>query len=74
MPFYEYRCKDCDARYELQRSMADASAPAPCPFGHTNSVKLLSSFAAVGSAAPSTTAAPASRPTGGCGSGCGCAH
>ena len=75
MPFYEYRCKECDTRFEQQRPMAESSSPATCPFGHANSMRLLSSFAAVGGAAPTANmAAPSARPTGGCGSGCGCAH
>jgi putative FmdB family regulatory protein len=31
MPKYGYACPDCDARYDLERTRADATAPAPCP-------------------------------------------
>jgi hypothetical protein len=50
--------------------MAQADAPARCPEGHDDVVRMLSVFASVGGAqAP----ASAPRPTaGGCGSGCGC--
>jgi len=67
MPLYEFRCRTCDEVFEVRRPMAEANDPATCPSGHEGSVRRLSVFASVG--APS--AAP---PTGGCGSGCGCAH
>ncbi|AZQ71403.1 MULTISPECIES: FmdB family zinc ribbon protein [Streptomyces] len=72
MPRYEYRCKACGDTFELTRPMAESSAPATCPDGHTDTVKLLSTVAMTGSAAPSA----ASRPSGGgggggcCGGGC----
>ncbi|VFA99324.1 Uncharacterised protein [Nocardia cyriacigeorgica] len=48
--------------------MAEASAPADCPNGHDDTVKLLTTFATVGRAA-APVAAP--RPAGGCcGGGC----
>jgi putative FmdB family regulatory protein len=67
MPRYEYRCRTCDQRFELQRSMSESSAAAWCPEGHADTVRVLSMFAATGTA------------TGGggggcCGGGCGCAH
>ncbi|MEX2247564.1 MAG: zinc ribbon domain-containing protein [Dehalococcoidia bacterium] len=31
MPVYEYFCKSCDGIFEAIRTMAQASAPAPCP-------------------------------------------
>lgn len=68
---YEYRCRTCEARFEARRPMADAEAPIACPDGHDDTVRLLSVFATVGSAARSAAAAPAG---GGCGAGCACAH
>ncbi|MBB4892624.1 putative FmdB family regulatory protein [Streptomyces olivoverticillatus] len=64
MPRYEYRCKACGGTFELNRPMSESSAPATCPDGHTDTVKLLSTVAVTGSAA-----APA-RPSGGGGGGC----
>ncbi|MEV5238225.1 zinc ribbon domain-containing protein [Streptomyces cinnamoneus] len=70
MPRYEYRCKTCGDTFELNRPMAESSAPAVCPEGHGDTVKLLSTVAVTGAAA----AAP--RPAGGgggggcCGGGC----
>ncbi|MEV6669902.1 zinc ribbon domain-containing protein [Streptomyces sp. NPDC051162] len=69
MPRYEYRCKACGDTFELNRPMAESSAPATCPEGHTDTVKLLSTVAVTGAAA----ATPAPRGGGGggcCGGGC----
>ncbi|MEU7180978.1 FmdB family zinc ribbon protein [Streptomyces celluloflavus] len=64
MPRYEYRCRPCGSTFELNRPMAESSAPAVCPDGHEDTVKLLSTVAVGGSAS-----APA--PSGGGGSCCG---
>lgn len=69
MPRYEYRCKSCGSTFELNRPMAESSAPASCPDGHEDTVKLLSTVAVGGSSA-------APQPSGGgggggcCGGGC----
>ncbi|MFC4036569.1 zinc ribbon domain-containing protein [Streptomyces polygonati] len=80
MPRYEYRCKSCGATFEMRRPMSQANAAAPpCPKGHDDTVKLLStvsvgissSSSASGSAAVSSAPAPASGGGGGCcGGGC----
>lgn len=66
MPRYEYRCRECGDTFELNRPMAESDAPANCPDGHADTVKLLSTVA-VGGAAP-----PQSGGGGGgcCGGGC----
>ncbi|MEV7670234.1 zinc ribbon domain-containing protein [Streptomyces sp. NPDC088752] len=68
MPRYEYRCRTCGDTFELSRPMAESSAPAACPDGHDDTVKLLSAVAVGGSGA----AAPAQSGGGGgcCGGGC----
>ena len=48
MPTYEFRCKSCDTVFETQRPMSQSDAPALCPGGHTDTVKLLSVFASTG--------------------------
>jgi hypothetical protein len=50
--------------------MSESSAPAECPLGHDDTVKLLSAVAVGGRAG----AAPAGQGGGGgcCGGGCGC--
>lgn len=71
MPLYEYRCRTCDDVFELRRPMSESGAPAVCPDGHGDTVRLLSVFANAGAA----SAPAASRPAGGgCGAGCACAH
>jgi putative FmdB family regulatory protein len=70
VPLYEYRCKECDRRFDLRRAVPEADAPAECPDGHADAVRLLAAFAAVGRA--SSPSAP--LPAGGCGANCACAH
>ncbi|MFJ5773139.1 zinc ribbon domain-containing protein [Streptomyces sp. NPDC093094] len=67
MPRYEYRCRTCGDTFELSRPMAESSAPAACPAGHGDTVKLLSAVAVGGAAS-----APAAASGGGgcCGGGC----
>ncbi|MFF2776454.1 zinc ribbon domain-containing protein [Streptomyces sp. NPDC058052] len=67
MPRYEYRCRTCGDTFELSRPMAESSAPAACPAGHDDTVKLLSAVAVGGAA----SAGPAPGGGGGCcGGGC----
>ncbi|WP_406264481.1 zinc ribbon domain-containing protein [Actinacidiphila glaucinigra] len=72
MPRYEYRCRSCGTTFELSRPMAESSAPAECPAGHDDTVKLLSTVAVGGTAAASGSAAPRPAAGGGgcCGGGC----
>ncbi|HZC40822.1 MAG TPA: zinc ribbon domain-containing protein, partial [Streptosporangiaceae bacterium] len=63
MPCYEYRCRACGATFERNRPMAEASAPATCPQGHDDTVKLLSTVAVGGR---SGAAGPAAGAGGGC--------
>ncbi|MFF5175313.1 zinc ribbon domain-containing protein [Micromonospora sp. NPDC000089] len=71
MPRYEFRCRACGDTFEVNRPMAEAAAPASCPRGHADTVKLLSAVAVTGrGTGPSAAPAP---PAGGCcGGGCGC--
>ncbi|MFI6468917.1 MULTISPECIES: zinc ribbon domain-containing protein [unclassified Streptomyces] len=68
MPRYEYRCRPCDDTFELSRPMAESSAPATCPAGHADTVKLLSTVAVGGSA--KSAPAPSAGGGGCCGGGC----
>jgi putative FmdB family regulatory protein len=74
MPLYEYRCRTCDDTFEMRRAMSESNEPAPCPAGHTDSVRLLSVFASVGGTPGSGGGASAAPQGGGCGSACGCRH
>ncbi|MCB1000695.1 MAG: zinc ribbon domain-containing protein [Ilumatobacteraceae bacterium] len=75
MPLYEYRCRTCDQSFELRRPMNDSNAPAPCPDGHVDSVRLLSVFANVGGTSGGVAPSAGPATSGGvCGSSCGCHH
>jgi hypothetical protein len=53
--------------------MADASAPAACPAGHADTVKLMSLVAVGGRAEGGGSSSPAPAGGGGCcGGACGC--
>ncbi|MEU4925698.1 zinc ribbon domain-containing protein [Streptomyces yokosukanensis] len=68
MPRYEYRCRTCGDTFELSRPMAESAAPANCPAGHDDTVKLLSTVGLGGTSAQAP--APASGGGGCCGGGC----
>ncbi|MER5892999.1 zinc ribbon domain-containing protein [Streptomyces sp. NPDC001876] len=72
MPRYEFRCRPCGETFEVSRPMAESSAPASCPAGHEDTVKLLSAVAVGGSSAGAAASAPAPSGGGGgcCGGGC----
>jgi putative FmdB family regulatory protein len=78
MPRYEFRCRACGSTFEVNRPMAQASAPARCPDGHDDTVKLLSTVALAGTGGapgPAPGMAPGPGPMGGggcCGGACGC--
>jgi putative FmdB family regulatory protein len=69
MPRYDFRCRACGDTFEINRPMRESAKPAPCPQGHTDTVKLLSTVAVTGRGD-----APAGSGGGGgcCGGGCGC--
>ncbi|HYK28414.1 MAG TPA: zinc ribbon domain-containing protein [Streptosporangiaceae bacterium] len=68
MPRYEYRCRACGETFERTRPMSEAGAPATCPQGHDDTVKLLSAVAIGGRAG----SGPAASGGGCCGGACGC--
>ncbi len=72
MPRYEFRCRACGDTFEVNRPMREASAPAACPAGHGDTVKLLSTVAMTGGR--KSGPAPTSSSAGGgcCGGACGC--
>ncbi|MEV1143290.1 zinc ribbon domain-containing protein [Micromonospora sp. NPDC049799] len=74
MPRYEFRCRACGDTFEVNRPMAQAGAPASCPEGHTDTVKLLSTVAVTGRGGSGAAVGPAAPAAGGgcCGGGCGC--
>jgi putative FmdB family regulatory protein len=77
MPRYEFRCRACGDTFEVNRPMREASAPAACPAGHDDTVKLLSTVAVMGRGSGGKVGggvAPAASSGGGgcCGGACGC--
>ncbi|GGP46374.1 FmdB family zinc ribbon protein [Saccharothrix coeruleofusca] len=61
MPTYEFRCRACGSTFDVQRPMSESTAPATCPHGHDDTVKLLSMVGLGGKA---------TAPSGGGGGGC----
>jgi putative FmdB family regulatory protein len=77
MPRYDFRCRACGDTFEVNRPMRESAAPALCPQGHDDTVKLLSTVAVTGrgDAATGGGAGAAGAAGGGggcCGGGCGC--
>ncbi|WP_166347156.1 FmdB family zinc ribbon protein [Phytoactinopolyspora limicola] len=70
MPTYAYRCRACGSSFDVSRPMTDASAPAQCPAGHDDTVKLLTTVGLAGRA--DSGGAPGAG-GGCCGGACGCA-
>ncbi len=74
MPIYEYRCKDCQTKFSVLRSMSQADAPIACErCAGVNTARVLSTFYAHGEGGALSGAG------GGCGSceggSCGsCGH
>ena len=71
MPRYEFRCRACGDTFLVTRPMSESGAPATCPQGHDDTVKLLSTVA-VGGRAGSGSGPQRGGGGGCCGGGCGC--
>ena len=66
MPRYDYRCRDCDATFEVRRGLDEPETAVPCPDGHATTTRVFSAVAVGGGSAAPT-------PAGGggcCGGGC----
>ncbi|WP_306214187.1 FmdB family zinc ribbon protein [Actinoplanes sp. RD1] len=72
MPRYDFRCRACGDTFEINRPMAESAAPARCPQGHADTVKLLSTVAVMGRGGSAASSAPAAGGGGCCGGACGC--
>ncbi len=73
MALYEYKCFDCEERFELMRPMSKADEPAKCPeCGGTESRRMISNFASItpGASALSTNPVMDARIASGGGHGC----
>ena len=50
MPLYEYKCANCEMRFDALRAMSDADAPIACPkCGSERTGRMISLFSAIGS-------------------------
>jgi putative FmdB family regulatory protein len=73
VPRYEFRCRACGDTFLVTRPMSESGAPAACPQGHDDTVKLLSTVAVGGRASgPGTPPAALGGGGGCCGGACGC--
>jgi len=75
VPRYEFRCRACGDTFLVTRPMSESGAPATCPQGHDDTVKLLSTVAVGGRASGASSSAPPAALGGGggcCGGACGC--
>jgi putative FmdB family regulatory protein len=77
MALYEYKCSNCEERFELMRSMSASDEPAECPeCGGAESRRMISNFASItpgASTLSSSSATVPMRKVGGhgcCGGGC----
>lgn len=69
MPRYDFRCRECADTFEVSRPMSESGEPAPCPAGHADTVKLLTTVSVGGLSSGSRV--PARAGGGGCcGGGC----
>ncbi len=49
MPMYEYRCRECDGRFEMLRRMSDADRDVQCPECRSEEIeRLVSAFSSGG--------------------------
>ena len=72
MPRYDVRCRACGTTFEVNRPMARADEPAPCPQGHDDTVRLLPTVGLTGRAGIATSAMTAPAASGGCCGGACC--
>lgn len=77
MPIYEFRCSECDTRFEARLPATMSGSTPPCPSGHDATRRILSVFATAGRAGEAASAGSfggGGGGGGGCGPGCACAH
>jgi putative FmdB family regulatory protein len=81
MPAYDYQCRECGSHFERRQKMSEPELNS-CPSCNGPVKRLISGGAGAithgasgSSARPCETTGVCAMPaTGGCGSGCGCAH
>ena len=69
MPLYEYRCTNCESRFEMLRPMSQSDSSAVCPYcAEMTGRRMISVFAAVSKDASGGSRMVASSGASGCGS------
>jgi len=75
VPIYEYRCQDCQSRFERLTSFSERDRSQVCPSCESQRTSVqVSSFAAVGAGSESRGLPMAPQAGGCCGGACGCGH
>lgn len=75
MALYEYKCADCEERFDVMRPMSESDVPAECPeCGSGGAQRVISNFASITPGASATSGNPMmdARMAGGNVSGGGC--
>ncbi len=83
MALYEYKCVECEERFDKMRPMSESDSPAECPeCGSGGSRRVISNFASITPGASAMSGNPmmdarmasgnVSSGGGCCGGGCGC--
>ena len=68
MPLYEYRCENCQTRFEVLRSINQSGSPIACPTcAEMGARRLISTFAAISKGSGGSRLVTSSQ-GGGCGS------
>ena len=44
MPLYDFKCAECDERFEMRRSFAEYDEPVTCPNGHEGAQRVITSW------------------------------
>jgi putative FmdB family regulatory protein len=76
MPIYEYRCTDCDSKFDALIRTQEVTTDVTCDTcSSTNVRRLVSSFAMVGGFDDTFVSRDVGNSEGGCcGGSCGCSH
>jgi putative FmdB family regulatory protein len=61
MPIYEYRCRKCDAKFEMLRSMSASDKEIDCPeCGENSAERVFSVFGSTSGSSSGVNCAPSS--------------
>ena len=69
MPIYEYKCPDCQLKFEMFRPLNQSSEAAACPRCQKSAERVMSTFACFGKDESGVTSAVGGDSCGSCASG-----